>query len=404
MIGQSRLGAGPLVWSPVGRRRRKRSFRDASDDDFAVGPDRGETRRQPPRPRQHERGTAAGGNVAVRERRPAEGRALAGEDRLHRRVQGSRRRSSPGAQAQRRRRRSRRSRRARRRAARRVRLPDRLLSVLGARARTKRLRLRAVRRELHHRGTERRRSVHRRPLPDRHRRLRSHATSRHLLPRRHSHERPAHSRPARLPSPAGLLLPRAPRGRGPGGRRDPQARLGPGTDDGRRGRRAALPPRTPASAAAPSAADPCPQPGLASLLPRPARRRIRERQRRSGNDQPASGLARFPPTDRDRNRARVRLRDLHPARRPGRGAAPPRASRPVPHAANPTRERSRGRCFGTTPSRDRPMPATTGSLSSANTPASPVAICIPGSGSAPSSRSPHLEARSSSTRPTRRYC
>ena len=119
--------------------------------------------------------------------------------------------------------------RARRRAARRLRLPARLLPLLGTRARTKRLRLRAVRRELHRRGTERRRGLHRRPLPDRHRGLRGHATPRHLLPRRDPHERPAHSRPARLPPPPRLLLPRARRGRRPGGRRDRQARLRPGS-------------------------------------------------------------------------------------------------------------------------------------------------------------------------------
>ena len=104
--------------------------------------------------------------------------------------------------------------RARRRAARRVRLPDRLLPLLGARARARRLRLRAVRRELHGRGAERRRGLHRRPLPDRHRRLRGHAAARHLLPRRDPHERPAHPRAARLPPPPRLLLPRARGGRG----------------------------------------------------------------------------------------------------------------------------------------------------------------------------------------------
>ena len=53
-----------------------------------------------------------------------------------------------------------------------------------------------------------------------------------------------------------------------GGRRDHQARLRPRADDGRRGRRAALPPRAHAPAAAPSAPDPRPQPRLAGLVPR----------------------------------------------------------------------------------------------------------------------------------------
>ena len=137
---------------------------------------------------------------------------------------------------------------------------------------------------------------------------------------------PAHSRAARLAPPARLLLPRARRGRGRGGRRDHQARLGPGADDRRRGRRAPLPSRAPAPAAAPSAAHPRPQPGLASVVPRAARRRARRRQRRARGGQPATGLARVPPADRHRNRTRERLRDLHPPRGPRRRAAPTRAS------------------------------------------------------------------------------
>ena len=162
-------------------------------------------------------GSPSGGHLAVGQRRHAQGGAVAGQDRVHGRLQGPGQRPSPRRQAQRGRRRPGRSRGARRRAAGRLRLPDRLLSLLGARARTKRLRLRAVRRELHGGGAERRRGLHRRPLPDRHRPLRGHPAARHLLPRGDAHERSAHSGAAGLPPPPRLLLPRARRGRGPGG-------------------------------------------------------------------------------------------------------------------------------------------------------------------------------------------
>ena len=65
--------------------------------------------------------------------------------------------------------------------------------------------------------------------------------------------------------------------------------------------------------------------------------RARQRQRRPGGRQPASGLARLPPADRRRDRARERLGDLHPPRGPRRRAAPGRPPRPVPHAARPAR-------------------------------------------------------------------
>ena len=131
-----------------------------------------------------------------------------------------------------------------------------------------RLRLRTVRRELHGPGARRRRGLHRRPLPDRHRPLRSDATPRHLLPRRDPHERPAHPRLARVPPPSRLLLPRARRGRGAGRRRDRQARLRPGADDGRGGRRAPVSARASAPRPAPSVAHSRPQPRLASVVSR----------------------------------------------------------------------------------------------------------------------------------------
>ena len=65
--------------------------------------------------------------------------------------------------------------------------------------------------------------------------------------------------------------------------------------------------------------------------------RSRQRQRRPRGNQPASGLARFPPADRHGDHARERLGDLDPARGPGRrptAGGPPRS---VPHAARPGR-------------------------------------------------------------------
>ena len=113
---------------------------------------------------------------------------------------------------------------------------------------------------------------------------------------------------------------------------------GPGADDGRRDRRAALPPGTPAPAAPPSAPDSCAQPRLASLVQALLDRRAGRRQRRPGRDQPASGLARLPPADRHGNRPRERVRDLHPprrtptgrrSRRRGPGSTSPSASSPT---------------------------------------------------------------------------
>ena len=194
------------------------------------------------------------------------------------------------------------------------------------------------------------------------------------------------------------------RGRGPGGRRDPQARLGPGTDDGRRGRRAALPPRTPAPAAAPSAADSCPQPGLASLVPRPARRRTRSGNAGLATASPPPAWPGFRRLTVTGIEPRERLRDLHPARRPGRRAAPCRTSRPVPHAANPTRRRAEVAAPQLLPlgtARCRLLP----DHRQARTRRRRQRLsAYPARASATSSRSPHPVAPSSSTRPTRRCC
>ncbi len=71
--------------------------------------------------------------------------------------------------------------------------------------------------------------------------------------------------------------------------------FGPGADDGRRGRRAAVPARAPAPAAASSAADSCPQPGLAGLVPRSARRRAPAAATPASRQEPSAGLDGFRP-------------------------------------------------------------------------------------------------------------
>jgi hypothetical protein len=73
-------------------------------------------------------------------------------------------------------------------AARRLRLPDRIVSSLSGATEAVRLRPRTIRRELHHRRIAGRCRVHQRPLSDRQRVARDHATSRYLLSRGHSDE------------------------------------------------------------------------------------------------------------------------------------------------------------------------------------------------------------------------
>ena len=231
---------------------------------------------------------------------------MAGQDGLHGRLQGLGERRSPGGQAQRRGRRARRSGRPRWRAARRLRLPARLVSPLGTGARTRRLRLRAVRRELHDRGAGRRRGLRRRPLPDRQRRLRGHAAARDVLPGRDPHGRPAHSGSAGLPPSPGLLLPRAGRGRGAARSADRQARVGPGTDDGGRAERAALPARPSAPGTASRAAHPRAQRRLAGVVPRVARRSAGHGQRGPDGGEPAprrGPASAGSPSGRSRKRA-----------------------------------------------------------------------------------------------------
>ena len=61
-------------------------------------------------------------------------------------------------------------------------------------------------------------------------------------------------------------------------------------------------------------------------------------------DQPASGLARLPPADRHRNRARERLRDLHPPRGPRRA-----------HRSRPPAPASTSRCESSPTSEQRSL-------------------------------------------------
>ena len=103
----------------------------------------------------------------------------------------------------------------------------------------------------------------------------------------------------------------------------------------------ALPPRAHAPTAASSAPDPRPQPWLAGVVPRSARGRTRERQRRSRGDEPAARLAWLPSADGHRNHPRERLGDLHTPRGPDRRGTTSRAPGPVAHAASPARQAAR---------------------------------------------------------------
>ena len=175
-------------------------------------------------------------------------------------------------------------------------------------------------------------------------------------------------------------------------------------DGGRRGRRAALPPRAHASAAPPGPADPGPQPRLAGVVPSAAGRRPGQRQRRPRGDEPSARLAGLPPADGHRHHTGERLGRLDP---PGgsRGRARARpAPRPVPDAARPARRGRSDRCCATTPSPDRRTAASTGSPSSASATAPPAATCTPGSPSATRSTSRRRAAPSSWTGRTRPCC
>ncbi len=77
-------------------------------------------------------------------------------------------------------------------------------------------------------------------------------------------------------------------------------------------------PGHPRQATAASAADSCPQPGLAGLVPSSARGRTRWRQRRACGDEPAAGLAGLPSADRHCDHPRERVGDLDTPRGPRR--------------------------------------------------------------------------------------
>ena len=103
-----------------------------------------------------------------------------------------------------------------------------------------RFRARTVRRELHDRRIARRCRLHRRPLSDRQRAVRSHAASRYLLSRRHSDQRAADAGVADIQRTAGVLLPRPEGRRGGRRRRNREGRRGERANDRRRDQRAAL--------------------------------------------------------------------------------------------------------------------------------------------------------------------
>ena len=156
---------------------------------------------------------------------------------------------------------------------------------------------RAVRRELHHRGSAGRRGLHRRPLPDRDCAVRGDSAAGHLLPRRHSHERAADGCAADLQRTAGLLPARARGRRGRRRRPDRPDRARAGAHDRRRGQCTAVLVSPSARPTRARAANPCAVPRLAVVLrgvaPKPgrpsrcdgqrgpgARERPRRRQRR----------------------------------------------------------------------------------------------------------------------------
>src|SRR5271154_3566698 len=114
-------------------------------------------------------GGEIGGSVAFGQRGAAAGHRVAREDRPHSGMENADTRPAFGPLAQRRWRWARGPCRTWRRTSRGFRLSDGLLSILGKRARSKRLRLWTVRGKLHRRGSVGPGGLRRRPLPSRRR-------------------------------------------------------------------------------------------------------------------------------------------------------------------------------------------------------------------------------------------
>ena len=194
-------------------------------------------------------------------------------------------------------------------------------------------------------------------------------------------------------------------GRGRAGRRDRQAHPRPGTDDGRRGRCAPLPARAPAPAAPPSAPpNSRAERWLAGFVPRPCSKESPvggNAGLTTASPPPAwPGFRRLTVTVIERESDSVisiRLEDPD--------GAPLPAARPGQYLTLRVQPDDGQRAVLRNYSlRDHPMPATTGSPSSANTTAPPAAICTPGSPSATNSTSPRRGAPSSSIGRMRPCC
>ena len=130
----------------------------------------------------------------------------------------------------------------------------------------------------------------------------------------------------------------------------------------------------------------------------------RQRQRRADSSEPAAGLAGLPPTGRHCDRARERFGDLDPPRGSRRRTAARGTARPVPHPADPARQRVEvgapqllpvraARCRRLSDHRQARARRRRQRLSA-----------HPPRASATSSTSRHLEVPSSSTGPMRPYC
>ena len=229
--------------------------------------------------------------------------------------------------------------------------------------------------------------------------LRGDPTPRHLLPRRHPHERPAHSRPARLTHRPGFYFRVLQEGDVEAGDEIVKVASGPEQMTVAEVDALLYLPGPPAPAAASSAAHSCSQPGLASFLPRSARRRARQRQRRpvAASPPPAwDGFRRLTVTGSPREQLRVSIRLDDPAAHSSL-ALPGQSLRSVSSATA-----SRGRCSATTPSRDRPDAGYYRISVKREPTARPAAICTAGSPSAINSTSRHHVAPSRSTGPCAR--